>query len=115
MYNIFSYTLFQDLSFSLTYSIVPVCNQTVSHRFSGRRANKPWFEWEGRWRTSAAGPPLPDCVEVLLADHMLIEELQNSAVAFNLILLFGEPMAFIWKDHILHGDSILLHCGDNVV
>ena len=38
---------------------------------------------------------------------MLIEELQDSAVAFNLIFLFREAMAFIGKDDVFHGDSVL--------
>jgi hypothetical protein len=37
-------------------------------------------------------------VESLLVDHMLIN-FKNGAVSFNLILLFGEAVAFIWKDH----------------
>ena len=46
---------------------------------------------------------------------MLIEELQDGAVAFNLILLFGEAMAFIWKDDVFYRNAVLLHRGDNIV
>ena len=98
----------------LNYFIVLICNQTMSRRFSGRERTDL-----GLKRKEGAGPmvQLRCCliVEFLLASQMLIEELQDSAVAFNLIFLFRKTMAFIWKDHIFHGDSVLFHCSHNVI
>jgi hypothetical protein len=44
-----------------------------------------------------------------------IEKLQYRRIALDLVLLLGEPVAFVVKDDVLHRHPILLDGGDDIV